>query len=198
MAMHRCCAISARRCARAGSRPSSAPSGSGKSTLFALLTRLHATQQGQITIDGTTIAEYSGEAFSRSVAVVRQDPFLFHLSVYENLALIDPDRNRIMEACKKVRLHDFIENLPQGYDTVLDEDAADLSGGQKQRLVIARALLRWAKILLCDELTSSMDEKLSAEIFDILEEIRPGHTIVLITHKMAEQARADDVIDLGA
>ncbi len=173
------------------------PSGSGKSTVFNLLTRLYRPKSGSITLDGTDIANFTSEAYSRNLSIIRQDSFLFRLSIYENLALINPDRAAIEAVCKRVRLDAFIRALPQGYDTVLAEDAQDLSGGQKQRLAIARTLLKGSKILLCDELTSALDEDLADSIFDLLEEIKQDHTIVLITHKRAEWMRADAVVEMG-
>lgn len=172
------------------------PSGSGKSTVFNLLTRFYRPQSGSIAIDGIDIREFSTEAYSRNVSIIRQDSFLFHMTIYDNLALINPDREAIKEVCKKVHLDGFIQSLPDGYDTMLSEDATDLSGGQKQRLAIARALLKGSKILLCDELTSALDEQLAESIFDLLQDIKQDHTIVLITHKKAERDRADAIIDL--
>ena len=117
-------------------------SGSGKSTVFNLLTRFYKPKNGKITLDGTDIFDFSQSAYSENVSVIRQDPFIFNMSIYENLALISPDMDKIISVCKRVHIHDYIMSLPDQYNTVLNEDATDLSGGQKQRLAIARTLLK--------------------------------------------------------
>lgn len=171
-------------------------SGSGKTTVFSMLTRIRRPQSGKITLDGTDIFDFSAEAYSECVSVIRQDPFIFGMSIYENLALINSDRDAVMSVCKKVHLHDYIMSLPQGYDTPINDNASDLSGGQKQRLAIARTLLKGSKVILCDEITSSLDKGLSDSIFGLLEELKKEHTIIIITHKPDEISRADNVIEL--
>lgn len=121
---------------------------------------------------------------------------MFNLSIYENLALINPDRNKIIEVCKKVRLHEFIENLPNGYDTIISEGGTTLSGVQRQRLSIARTLLKESEIILLDEITSSLNKELSLEIFELLLELKESHTILIITHKNEETLKCDNIINI--
>lgn len=128
--------------------------------------------------------------------LVNQDPFIFNLSIYDNLALVNPDRKAIEEVCRKVHFYDDIMAMPEQFDTILNENATDLSGGQKQRLAIARALLKNTKIILFDEITSALDEQLSEEILGVLKEIKKDHTIVMITHRSKEYRLCDKIIDL--
>lgn len=171
-------------------------SGSGKSTLFNLLLRFYKQNSGKIKIDDIDIFEFDKETYSHNISIVKQDSFMFNMSIYENLALINPDRNKIMEACKKVRLHEYIENLPNGYDTIISEGGTTLSGGQRQRLSIARTLLKESEIILLDEITSSLNKELSMEIFEILLELKKSHTIVIITHKREEAIKCDNIINI--
>lgn len=172
-------------------------SGSGKSTLFNLLLRFYKQNSGKIKIDDIDIFEFDKETYSHNISIVKQDSFMFNMSIYENLALINPDRNKIMEACKKVRLHEYIENLPNGYDTIISEGGTTLSGGQRQRLSIARTLLKESEIILLDEITSSLNRELSLEIFEVLLELKENHTILIITHKNEEYLKCDNIININ-
>lgn len=171
-------------------------SGSGKSTLFNLLLRFYKQDSGKIKIDDIDIFEFDKETYSHNISIVKQDSFMFNMSIYENLALINPDRNKIIEACKKVRLHEHIENLPNGYDTIISEGGTTLSGGQRQRLSIARTLLKESEIILLDEITSSLNKQLSLEIFEVLFELKKSHTIIIITHKNEEAIKCDNIINI--
>ena len=148
-------------------------------------------------IDNQCLSELDRSVLSKAVTMVNQDPFIFNLSVYENFALINPDRQAIEEVCRKVHLYDYIMSLPEQFDTILNENATDLSGGQKQRLAIARALLKNAKIILLDEITSALDEHLAEDILDILQEMKKDHTIVMITHRSKEYRMFDEIVDLN-
>lgn len=172
-------------------------SGSGKTTLMNLLLRFIHIKEGHINIDHHDITTLSSLHFYEYISIVKQDPFIFNLSIYDNLAMIDPDFNHIQKVCRQVHLHDYIMSLPQQYQTILNEDATDLSGGQKQRLAIARVLLKKTKIIIFDEMTSALDEDLSNSIFELVNELKKEHTILLITHKADEYLRCDHVIDLS-
>lgn len=171
-------------------------SGCGKSTLLKMILGFIRPVSGTVSIDHRNLESLGRSSISQLVTMVTQDPFLFHLSIYENLALINPDREAVEAVCKKVHLYDYVMSLPQQFETILNENATDMSGGQKQRLAIARALLKNSKIILLDEITSALDEKLSADILSILEEIKKEHTIVMITHRSREYELCDEVIHL--
>lgn len=172
-------------------------SGSGKSTIMKLILGFIQPDSGKVTIDDQNLSGISRSVLSQMVTMVNQDPFIFNLSIYDNFALINPDRRRIEEVCKKVHLYDYIMSLPQQFDTILNENATDLSGGQKQRLAIARALLKNTKIILFDEITSALDEHLSEDILGFLKEIKQDHTIIMITHRSKEYQLCDEIIDLN-
>ena len=112
------------------------------------------------------------------------------------LALINSDMNKIREACKQAEIDDYIMSLPMKYDTVLEEAAINISGGQKQRIAIARALLKNSKILLCDEVTSALDEKTASGLFQTLTKLKDEHTIILISHKPHEYNQCENIIYL--
>jgi ABC-type bacteriocin/lantibiotic exporters, contain an N-terminal double-glycine peptidase domain len=122
---------------------------------------------------------------------------MFNMSIYDNLALINANKEMIIDVCKKVHIHDFIMSLPNGYDTIIKEGSIDFSGGQKQRLSIARTLLKKSEIILLDEITSALNKKLSDEIFDLLHELKKEHTILVITHKDEEANKCDNVFELN-
>ncbi|WP_041139488.1 ABC transporter ATP-binding protein [Beduini massiliensis] len=172
-------------------------SGSGKSTIMKLILGFIQPDFGTVKIDDRDLSGISRSTLSQVVTMVNQDPFIFNLSIYDNFALINPDRNKIEEVCKKVHLYEDIMALPQQFETILNENATDLSGGQKQRLAIARALLKNTKIILFDEITSALDEHLSADILSFLKEIKQDHTIIMITHRSKEYQLCDEIIDLN-
>lgn len=166
-------------------------SGCGKSTLFQILLRNKICSSGNIYIHGIPIENYMEETFSHTITCVSQYPYLFHMSIYENMSLINPDLSKIREACKQADIDDYIMSLPLQYDTVLEENAANFSGGQKQRLAIARALLKNADILLLDEVTSALDESTSSGIIKTLINLKCDRTIFLISHKSSEIQQCD-------
>lgn len=173
------------------------PSGSGKSTLFNLLLRFEKIQSGEILIGQYLIDQYSKKQYSQILTCISQQPYLFHMSIYDNFALINQDINKIRKACQQAEIDDFIMSLPMQYDTILDENSLNISGGQKQRMAIARALLQDSRILLCDEITSALDEKTSLEIFHTLKKLANTHTIIMITHKPNEYNQCNRIIYLN-
>lgn len=173
------------------------PSGCGKSTLFNLLLRFEKPTSGKILIGTHPIDKYSRIKYSQILTCVAQHPYLFNMSIYENLALIDPDINNIKKACQQAEIDEYIMSLPKQYDTILSDGALNFSRGQQQRLAIARALLKNSKILLFDEITSALDEKTSYEIFQTLIKLKKTHTILMISHKPSEYQQCDQIINLS-
>ena len=169
-------------------------SGSGKSTIFRLLLRLYKLDKGNIYIDGTNIYEYSNKVYSSNVSITTQKPFIFNMSIKENLSLIDSNHEHQIEACKKVGIHDFIMSLPKGYNTILREDAVDISGGQKQLIALARTLLSKSEILLFDEVTASLDPNTTKHIMNVLKKLKKDHTVIMITHKPKLMKMADKIL----
>ncbi len=174
-------------------------SGSGKSTIFRLLLRLYKLDEGMITIDNINIYDYSKEVYSSNVSIATQKPFIFNMSISDNLGLVDSNKKNQIEACKRVGIHDFIMSLPKGYNTILKEDAQDISGGQKQLISLARTLLSKSEILLFDEVTSSLDPNTASNIIKVIKDLKKDHTVIMITHKPKLMKIADKilVIDKG-
>lgn len=162
-------------------------SGSGKSTLFNLLTKSYDNYEGIITIDGVDIKKLNQKTLIDGISIISQNPYIFNLSIKDNLKLIDKNitDDDIINACKTARIHDFIETLPDKYNTLLGEGGVNLSGGQKQRLAIARALLKQSKILLFDEATSSLDNITQDEIQTAIKSISKNFTIITIAHRLS-------------
>lgn len=177
------------------------PSGAGKTTIFALLLRFYDPQSGCIRIDGTDIRHCDPLQLRRAVALVSQDPVIFATSVTENVRFGRPDASAeaVRAACAAANALDFIEALPQGFDTDLGERGIRLSGGQRQRLSIARALLADRPILLLDEATSALDAESERQVAAALERLARGRTTLVIAHRLATVRTADRilVIDRG-
>jgi ABC-type multidrug transport system fused ATPase/permease subunit len=169
-------------------------SGSGKSTIFRLLLRLYKADKGEILLDNENIYKYSKEIYSSNVAIVTQKPFIFDMSIRENLSLVDPNKEHQIEACKRAGVHDFIMLLPDGYNTKLVSDAENISTGQKQLIALARTLLSKSEVLLFDEVTSALDMNTSKQIINILKDLKKDHTILMITHKPQLMKMADEII----
>ena len=170
-------------------------SGSGKSTIFNLLTKSYDSYKGTITIDGIDIRELSNKSLRNSISIISQNPYIFNLSIKDNLKLIDRNvtNKEIVEVCKIARIHDYIETLPDKYDTLLGEGGVNLSGGQKQRLAIARALLKQSKILLFDEATSALDNITQNEIQEAINDISKDYTIMTIAHRLSTIENSDRI-----
>jgi ABC-type multidrug transport system fused ATPase/permease subunit len=177
------------------------PSGSGKSTIVALLTRLSDPASGSVRVDGTDLREFDCSTWRRQMAITSQDVFLFHASVRENMRFAKADATdaEIEAACRMARAHEFIANLPQGYDTVLQEMGRRLSGGQRQRISIARMFLAQASLLILDEATSELDTLTEREIHDIMGSRRRDSTVVIVAHRLSTVRNADRiyVLDKG-
>ena len=159
--------------------------GAGKTTLISLLTRFYDPQQGEILLDGTDLREYRLTDLRRQFAVVLQEAVLFSTSIAENIAYAAPGatRQQIVAAAQAANAHEFIERLPQGYDTEVGERGMKLSGGQRQRIALARAFLKDSPILILDEPTSSVDAQTEAAIVDALERLKQGRTVIVISHR---------------
>lgn len=169
--------------------------GSGKSTLVKLLLRLYEIQAGSITLDGIPLADLNLWDLRRSIGLVSQDVFLFHGTVAENITYGSPHATPadIIAAAKMAEAHDFIEQLPQGYDTIVGERGQRLSGGQRQRLAIARAILKDPPILVLDEATSAVDNETEAAIQRSLERITQNRTTIAIAHRLSTIRNADRI-----
>ncbi len=163
------------------------PSGSGKSTLTKLIQRLYSPQSGQVMIDGVDVAQLDPGWLRRQTGVVLQENILFNRTIHENIALGDPAMARVMvmHAAKLAGADEFIAQLPQGYDTMIEERGANLSGGQRQRIAIARALATNPRILILDEATSALDYESERIIQENMRSIVSGRTVIIIAHRLA-------------
>ena len=170
--------------------------GAGKTTIMSLLYRLVRVKSGSILIDDESIYNYTKKVYSSNVSGVFQKSFTFKMSIRDNLSLVDSDINNQINAMKRVGIYKDIEKLPYGINTVIDEENPILTDGQLKKLAIARALLSRAEILLFDEVTSNIDPASTADILDILKDLRDDHTIIIITHKAEFMKMADQVIVL--
>jgi subfamily B ATP-binding cassette protein MsbA len=163
------------------------PSGAGKSTFANLVPRFYEVAAGSVTIDGIDVRSMRLADLRRNIALVSQEPVLFNDTIYNNLALGTDvaSREEIIAAARSAHAHEFIEKLPQGYDTMVGERGALLSGGQKQRVAIARAFLRQAPILILDEATSALDSESEAKVQDALRRLVSGKTVLIIAHRFS-------------
>ncbi len=171
-------------------------SGSGKSTLTKLLQRLYVPEHGTVRIDGVDLALADPAWLRRHIGVVLQENYLFNRSLRENIALADPGApmSAIMHAAKLAGAHDFICELPQAYDTLVEEHGSNLSGGQRQRIAIARALLTNPRILIFDEATSALDFETERVIQNNMRAICAGRTVIIIAHRLNTVRHADQII----
>ncbi len=174
------------------------PSGAGKSTFVSLLLRQYDIESGSIEIDGQNIAEVTQGSLRAAIAVVPQEPALFHRTIRENIAYGKPNatEEEIIEVAKKAYAHDFITSLPLGYNTLVGERGVKLSGGQKQRIAIARAMLKNAPILILDEATSALDSESEVEIQKALHILMVGKTVIAIAHRLSTLREMDRIIVL--
>jgi ATP-binding cassette subfamily B protein len=171
------------------------PTGAGKTTIAYLVPRLYDTGRGQVLIDGHDVRDVTLESLADSIAMVNQEPFLFHASIRENLRYARPDAtDELVEtAARAANIHDFVASLPDGYHTVVGERGYRLSGGEKQRVAIARALLKDPAILILDEATSSVDSVTERAIQDALEHVTRDRTVLAIAHRLSTVLAADIV-----
>lgn len=173
-------------------------SGAGKTTLTKLLLRLSDIQKGEILIDGQNVAKCTQQSLRRQVAYVPQEALLFHRTIAENIAYARPDASmdEIREAACQANALEFIERLPQGFDTVTGERGIKLSGGQRQRIAIARAMLANAPILVLDEATSALDSESEKLVQDALEKLMQGRTSIVVAHRLSTVASLDRIVVL--
>lgn len=174
------------------------PTGSGKSTLIKLLLRFYDVSQGKVCLDGRDIRTLHTHDLRRAIGLVSQDVFLFHGTVRENIAYgtFDATLDEIVEAAKVAEAHEFITQLPNGYDTIVGERGQKLSGGQRQRISIARAVLKDPPVLILDEATSSVDNETEAAIQRSMERISVGRTMIVIAHRLSTIRNADRIFVL--
>lgn len=175
------------------------PSGCGKSSLIRILTKLEPVQKGEILLEGKPLFSYTREQLAEDIALVPQTPFLVSASIYDNVCYglqRSVSLEEVQEACKKAHIDDFIEKLPQKYDTLIAEGGGNLSGGQKQRIAIARIFLRRPKILILDEATSALDNTTEKKIQKSIEQLQKDSsiTILSIAHRLTTLENCDRVI----
>ncbi|MFO8037623.1 MAG: ABC transporter ATP-binding protein [Anaerolineales bacterium] len=174
------------------------PSGAGKTSIANLVCRFYDPDQGRVLVDGHDLRDVEVKSLRKHIAVVLQDTFLFNTTVRENLLYGNPDASEeeMIEAAKAAYIHDFIQGLPEGYETEIGERGVKLSGGQKQRLSLARAILADPRILILDEATSSVDAEAEYLIQQALEEVMKGRTALVIAHRLSTIRDADKIIAL--
>jgi ATP-binding cassette subfamily B protein len=172
--------------------------GSGKTTLAALVPRFYDATEGRVLVDGVDVRDVTRRSLRREIGVISQDPFLFSATVRENIAfgVLDATEEQVVRAAQTAQAHEFVEELPQGYDTVIGERGITLSGGQRQRLAIARALVIDPRILILDDATASVDATTESKIRTGLTEAMRGRTTIIIAHRLSTIALADEVVVL--
>lgn len=175
------------------------PSGSGKTTLCNLLARFYDVDEGQITVGGHDVREFTCDSLLSNVSMVFQNVYLFHDTIRSNILFGKPDatQEELVAAAKKACCHDFISSLPDGYDTVIGEGGCTLSGGEKQRISIARAILKNAPIVILDEATASVDPENEHFIQAAISELTRGKTLITIAHRLATIENADQILVLN-
>ncbi len=172
------------------------PSGGGKTTLTNLMARFWDVRSGKVLLGGKNVKEYSFDSLMKNFSFVFQRVYLFEDTIANNIRFGEPDAsmNKVIEAAKKARCHDFIMSLPDGYDTVIGEGGASLSGGEKQRISIARAIMKDAPIIILDEATANVDPENEAELTKAIEELTRNKTIIMIAHRLKTVRHADQII----
>ena len=172
------------------------PTGAGKTTLINLLMRFYDPNSGEIRVDGHEIREVTRKSLRKSYAMVLQDTWLFHGSIYENLAYgkEGATMEEVVAAAKAARIHSFIKRLPEGYDTILTDDGTNISKGQKQLLTIARAMLLEARMLILDEATSNVDTRTEIQIQEAMRKLMEGKTCFVIAHRLSTIRNADLIL----
>lgn len=176
-------------------------SGQGKSTLFNLITRIFDPASGSITLDGIDLKDLTEEELRHHISIIRQEPFIFNRTILENFQLINPKitKKEVKKYAKLAYIDEYIESLPNGYNTLLGEGGVNLSGGQKQRLSIARTLSKDAKVILFDEATSALDNNSQEYIKKAIDGLVKDHTIIIVAHRLSTIQDADiiHVVDKG-
>ena len=172
------------------------PSGGGKTTLTSLLSRFRDVDEGKVTLGGTDVREYSMDALMKNYSFVFQRVYLFADTIANNIRFGQPDApmKKVIEASKKACCHDFIMQLPEGYNTVIGEGGASLSGGEKQRISIARAIMKNAPVIVLDEATANVDPENEAELIKAIDELTKEKTIIMIAHRLKTVLNADQIV----
>ncbi|MEQ3696586.1 MAG: ABC transporter ATP-binding protein [Pseudomonadales bacterium] len=172
--------------------------GAGKSTITKLLLRFYDPNSGSVKLDGVSLTDWDTQSLRDAIGLVSQDVFLFHGTVRENIAFGEPNASieAVEQAAKLAEAHEFISELPEGYDSIVGERGQKLSGGQRQRLSIARALLKDPRVLILDEATSAVDNETEAAIQRSLTQIREGRTLIMIAHRLSTIVDADQIVVL--
>jgi len=175
------------------------PSGVGKTTICHLIMRLFDPDDGRITLDGTDLKKFKLEWLRNQVALVSQEPFLFHSTVLENIKFSNPEADdaAVIEASKAACIHDYIQTLPERYHTLVGDRGVRLSGGQKQRISIARSILMEPKILILDEATAFLDETVEERLKKTIQSLMEAKTIIIISHRLSTIQSAEKIIALG-
>lgn len=173
-------------------------SGEGKSTILKLLSKSYNIKEGEIIIDNYNIDELSEKTIKNGISVVSQSPYIFNLSIRDNVRLANPGAtdDEIENVCKKAQIHDDITQLEAGYDTLVGENGVTLSGGQRQRLAIARALIKKSNIILLDEATSSLDNNNQEKIKDVIKDLSKDHTVIIVAHRLSTIVDSDNILVL--
>ena len=174
-------------------------SGAGKTTIFNLICKMYDTNTGEILIDGVNIKELDKDSIRGNITIISQNPYIFNLSIKDNLKLVKDDLTdeEMYDACKLACLDDFIDSLPDKYDTMIGEGGINLSGGQKQRLAIARALIQKTEIILFDEATSALDNETQARIQEAINNMKNEYTILIIAHRLSTIVNCDRILFLN-
>lgn len=173
-------------------------SGSGKTTVFNLLCKMYNIDSGKITIDGIDIKELDKDSIRGNITIISQNPYIFNLSIRDNLRLVKENltEEEMIKACTTACLEDFINSLPDGYDTIIGEGGINLSGGERQRLAIARALVQKTEIILFDEATSALDNETQANIKKAIDNMKNEYTILIIAHRLSTVIDCDRILFL--
>lgn len=171
-------------------------SGAGKSTIFSLLAKLYTINDGQILIDNIDINELDEESIRNNITIISQNPYIFNMTIRENLKIVKEGltEDEMIKACKLAKIHDFIMELPDGYDTLVGEGGLTLSGGQRQRLAIARAFVQKTEIILFDEATSALDNETQKGIQDAINNMKNKYTILIIAHRLSTVINSDRIM----
>ncbi|MFZ0370693.1 MAG: ABC transporter ATP-binding protein [Halobacillus sp.] len=172
--------------------------GAGKSSITQLITRFYEPEKGRVLLDGTPVQEYGLKTLRKNIGFVLQESFLFSTTIKENISYGNPDATieDVMDAAKRAQAHDFIMEMPEGYDTLLGERGMGLSGGQKQRIAIARAILIDPSVLILDDATSAVDMETEFQIQKALQEVMKGRTTFIIAHRISSLKHADEILVL--
>ena len=172
------------------------PTGAGKSTMASLIPRFYAPKSGRITLDGRDVRDVTLKSLRRQISIVLQEPLLFSGTIAENIRYgrLDARPDEVVDAAKAANAHEFIERLPEKYETVVGERGAQLSGGERQRIAVARAFLKDAPVLILDEPTSSIDSRTEAVILDALDRLMVGRTTFMIAHRLSTVRKADQIL----